>query len=812
MPGSFNIEERRFQAGAGEIATLGRDYDWASNPLGPPAEWPQTLAVAANLILSAPIAMIVLWGPELIQIYNDAYALIAGPKHPAALGQPTQACWPEVWDFNAPIYEAVLRGETRQFSNQLLSIQREGGMEDAWFDLSYSPLHGDHGNIDGVLVTVVETTGRVVAERVRADEVARQRRLFEQAPGFIAVLTGPDHVYEFANAAYARMIGGRDVLGKSVREAMPDIAGQGFYERLDEVYRTGKRFVAEHTEIRLQRGPDQAIDVLYLDFTYEPIVDESGVVTGVFAQGHDVTAAHTAQQKLRDLNADLERRVVERAHERGRTWLINPELMGVLNGQGYFEQSNPAWLSIMGWNEEEVARTPIMALVHPEDVEASNAWFTHLKQGEPVLRFINRVRHKDGTYRWLSWLAVPEDAKIYCSARDISPEVRQADDLQRAEEGLRQAQKMEAVGQLTGGVAHDFNNLLTIIRSSIDFLQRPDLPQHRRDRYMQAIADTVDRAAALTSQLLAFARRQPLMPKVFDLAKQVRSVTELVRPLVGGRVEIVLKLPSAPCLAYADVGQFDTALVNLAVNARDAMNGEGVITISVHPCDAVPAVRENRRREGEFLAISMTDTGTGIAASELEAIFEPFYTTKGVGKGTGLGLSQVFGFTKQSAGEVAVESVLGVGTTLTMYLPSAHGMDATDVGAPPTAARVGGAGTRVLVVDDNETVGRFSTEMLQDLGYETLWVANAADALARLGAPDQSVELVFSDVVMPGMNGLEMAKIIRARHPAIPVVLTSGYSGALTDGLDDFLLVQKPYSVDILSRALQKALAKRSDG
>lgn len=751
-----------------------------------------------------------MWGPDLIQIYNDAYAEIAGHRHPNALGQPTRDCWPEVWDFNAPLYAAVLSGETRRFTGQKLRIQRASGMEDAWFDLSYSPLHGDDRAIEGVLVTVVETTGQMVAERMLAGEVARQRRLFQRAPGFIAILSGPDHVFEFANEAYVRLIGKGDVIGRTVREALPEIAGQGFYELLDAVYRTGKRFTAEETAISLRRGPGEAVEVLYLDFVYEPVLDEDGRVTGVFTQGHDVTAAHTAQQALRDLNADLERQVVERASERGRTWQISPELMGVLNRDARFERSNPAWGAMLGWSAAEIAEMSMFDLIHPEDVQRSEDWFQSLQQGTSIVRFENRFRHKNGHYRSLSWLAVPEDTRVYCSARDITFEVGQTADLRRAEELLRQAQKMEAVGQLTGGVAHDFNNLLTIISSSIDFLQRPDLPVDRRDRYLRAIADTVERAAKLTSQLLAFARRQPLTPRTFDIGKQIRSVVNLMRPLVGSRVEVILNLPQDPCFAYADVGQFETALVNLAVNARDAMDGEGRIAITVKPSDAVPALRAHLRRPGDFLAISVADTGCGVAADKLETIFEPFYTTKEVGKGTGLGLSQVFGFTKQSEGEVEVQSVVGKGTTFTIYLPRSCDLALVDTTSPAPPVRVGGEGFRVLVVEDNEAVGRFSTEMLQDLGYKTVWVANASDALRLLVDGEQQFELVFSDVVMPGMNGLELARVLRERHPGIPVVLTSGYSGALTDGLENFRLVQKPYSVEVLSRVLQAALRERS--
>ncbi len=303
----------------------------------------------------------------------------------------------------------------------------------------------------------------------------------------------------------------------------------------------------------------------------------------------------------------------------------------------------------------------------------------------------------------------------------------------RAEDALRQAQKLEAVGQLTGGVAHDFNNLLTVIKSSTDLLKRPNLPEERRVRYVGAISDTVDRAARLTGQLLAFARRQTLKPEVFAACDGVRAITEMVGTLTGARIKLVTDLPEERVFISADPSQFDTALVNMAVNARDAMDGEGQITITVRPADAIPAMRTHPAVAGRFAAISLSDTGTGIAADRLDQIFEPFFTTKEVGKGTGLGLSQVFGFAKQTGGDVMVSSVVGEGTTFTLYLPHvAAGQRETPTKALEPDVLTVGHDTCVLVVEDNADVGGFSVQALIELGFRPVLAGNADEALAEL--------------------------------------------------------------------------------
>ncbi|GGE82976.1 PAS domain-containing protein [Sphingomonas prati] len=383
--------------------------------------------------------------------------------------------------------------------------------------------------------------------------------------------------------------------------------------------------------------------------------------------------------------------------------------------------------------------------------------------------------------------------------------VARTSELQNAEDALRQSQKMEAVGQLTGGVAHDFNNLLTVIRSATDLLKRPGLSAERRERYIDAISDTADRAAKLTGQLLAFARRQALKPEVIDVGQSLRIISDMLGTLTGSRIVIDIDQPEMPCFTNVDPSQLDTALVNMSVNARDAMGGAGRLAITVRPATQIPAILAEPAITGRFVAIAISDTGSGIDPDKLDRIFEPFFTTKAVGQGTGLGLSQVFGFAKQSGGDIRVESRLGHGTTFTLYLPE------VDEEEPAAAADIAegpadGQGLRVLVVEDNHEVGQFTTQSLAELGYVTILASDAQEALAELASDAGRFDIVFSDVVMPGMNGIALASTIRETYPHLPVVLTSGYSNVLVqDGTHGFELLHKPYSVEQVSRVLRNA-------
>jgi PAS domain S-box-containing protein len=531
-----------------------------------------------------------------------------------------------------------------------------------------------------------------------------------------------------------------------------------------------------------------------------PIRDQQGAVIRWFGTNTDITDQVEAERML-------QQRVAERTAERDRIWRLSPDLMLVARFDGTITALNPAWTTVLGWPRETLIGSSFLHLVHPDDRLATRRELRALAAGQSGKTHENRYRHQDGSYRRLSWTAVPDNQLIHAIGRDVTAERAAEQELAQAQDALRQAQKMEAVGQLTGGVAHDFNNLLTIIRSSTELLRRPELPEARRLRYVDAIAETVDRGARLTGQLLAFARRQALLPELFDVAERLRAIEDMLHTVVGSRIHVVIDADCAPCLVEADASQFETALVNMAVNGRDAMEEQGTLCIRIAEVGAMSAIRGHTGAASSFVSISVADTGGGIPPDRISQIFEPFYTTKEVGRGTGLGLSQVYGFAKQSGGDVSVESKVGLGTTFTLYLPHAEQgarLPPRPIARPQAGTEQGG-GRRVLVVEDNEQVGSFSTQILQDLGYQTVWAANAAEALSLLGGDAAGFDIVFSDVVMPGMSGLELGHEIRRRFPALPVILTSGYSHVLAEeGRHGFPLLQKPYAIETLSAKLRE--------
>ena len=574
---------------------------------------------------------------------------------------------------------------------------------------------------------------------------------------------------------------------------------------------------------------------------YRIIRPNDGQIRWIAAEGHIERDADGKPQRMVGAHIDITdrshaREMLRESEERFRLIANSapvPMWVSRLDGKRAF--ANQAYLDFLGLGYDDALAFDWRTILHPDDMPRI---VQESIDGEASLKpFVLEARYRSasGPWRWMRSESQPRwdpngkhigfigVAHDITAAKEAERELRALNDtleqrikertaqLQSNEEALRQAQKMEAVGQLTGGVAHDFNNLLTIIRSATDFLRRSDLPPARRGRYIDAISDTVDRASKLTGQLLAFARRQPLAPQVFNVGSQVRHIAELIRPLVGARIQIDLDLGHSDCFAVADVVQFETALVNLAVNARDAMSGEGRLAISVRLADGIPELRAGSGFPGDFVAIAVTDTGAGIAVEHLDAIFEPFFTTKEVGKGTGLGLSQAYGFAKQSGGEIRVTSALGLGSTFSIYLPRAARPADAPVAAPRgNDSEAGGRGHRLLVVEDNEEVGRFSTELLEDLGYAIKWVTNAEAALTALSENASGFDLVFSDVIMPGMNGVDLAAVLRDRYPDLPVVLTSGYSSVLAENIDrGFELIRKPYSVEALSLTLRKAIAER---
>ncbi|MBL6081123.1 PAS domain S-box protein [Belnapia sp. T18] len=538
----------------------------------------------------------------------------------------------------------------------------------------------------------------------------------------------------------------------------------------------------------------------------------------LLASSRDVTEGERSREALRLSEARL----------RGA---LSISTVGVMFWGPDFDltEVNDAFLRMTGFSREEAIGRTWQDLTPPEFYAHSAKAIEEVTTLSETTPYEKQYYRKDGSRWWGLFAARRIGDEVVEFALDVTDRkqaeeelrrlnehlevevARRAEQLRRQEDILRQSQKLEAVGQLTGGVAHDFNNLLTVIRSAADLLRRSDLPEDRRQRYVGAIADTASRAAKLTGQLLAFARRQPLKPEVFAVGERLQAVADLVRPLVGARIEIETVIECEGCTVEADPNQFETALVNLAVNARDAMSGEGCLTLKTWLACEVPSTRGHASAPGAFVAVSVSDTGSGMASEMLGRIFEPFFTTKEVGKGTGLGLSQVYGFAKQSGGEIDVDSEVGRGTTFTLYLPRAEAKAVVAPSQPQEGADPPTAGRRnVLLVEDNTQVGEFARQMLEDLGHEATLAPNARAALKLLEEDAGRFDVVFSDVVMPGMNGVELGREIRLRWPNVPIILTSGYSHVLANGgAQEFELLHKPYSVEGLSRALRSRRHER---
>jgi PAS domain S-box-containing protein len=532
----------------------------------------------------------------------------------------------------------------------------------------------------------------------------------------------------------------------------------------------------------------------------DPVYSETGELVGFAKVTRDITHKREAERAL--YQSEQKFRILVQGVKDYAIYMLDPE--------GHVTNWNPGAAAIKGYTASEIIGQHFSRFYTEEDRaagEPARALETALRQGK-YERDAWRVR-KDGTRFWASVLIDPirdETGTLIGFAkvtRDATERRKAQEEIDRTKEALSQAQKMEAIGRLTGGVAHDFNNLLTVIRGSAEILHNPGLPETKRARYIEAIAETADRAALLTGQLLAFARRQPLRPERFEVADRVRGMQHIISTTVGSPVRVEMDLAEDGAAVEADPNQFETAILNMVINAKDAMPSGGKLKISACLASRIPAVRGHAAATGDFVAVSVEDSGAGIEPGVLTRIFEPFFTTKGVNKGTGLGLSQVYGFAKQSGGEITVESTVGKGTSFTLYLPRsrARASDAISDTAQGPAPRL--EPRTILLVEDNETVGEFALGLLTELGQTVIWATHAEAALDILRERRGEFDLVFSDVVMPGASGVELGREIRQRWPELPVVLTSGYSHVLAEeGSHGFTLIQKPYSVKDLVELL----------
>ena len=939
-PGASAFDaDRAFLSGGGRLGKLIAAHDWAATPLGPISRWDVSVKATVSMMLHSAVPIVTLWGEHGVMIYNDAYSFFAGGRHPTLLGSNVREGWPEVADFNDHVMKTGLRGGTLAYSDQELTLHRHGPPEQVWMNLDYSPVRNNHGTPIGVIAFVVETTAKVKAERDINAERARLRQMFEQGPGFMALLTGPDHVFELTNPAYVQLIGQREVRGISAREALSGLQGQGFFDVLDKVMATGEAYVGTAVPVSVQPTPDAPPVLRQVDLVYQPIKADTGEVVGIFAQGVDVTErvqaeadmraseaefrafaqampnhvwaagpdglldwfnervyeysgfqpgdldgtawtgmvhpddvpmagllwqralanGHTYEAEFRlrrvdgswrwhiaravpildaqgaisrwvgtntdiddnratsdalaDLNRTLEARVAARTEERDRMWRLSTDVMLVADFDARVVSINPAGTRLFGWAQNELIGMSFLELVHPDDMASTLAEIDKLTAGATTLNFENRYRHRDGSYRTLSWTAVPDTQHIHAVGRDVTADRASAEALRQAEVALYQAQKMETVGKLTGGVAHDFNNLLQVVAGNLHLLQKSVAGNERAERQVANALAGVSRGAKLSSQLLAFARKQPLEPRVVNPGRLVYGMEDMLRRSLGEEIETETVISGGLWNTAIDPAQLENAVLNLAINARDAMDGSGKLTIEVgnaylddaysgtHP-DVVP---------GQYVVLAVSDTGSGMPREVIEQAFEPFFSTKPEGKGTGLGLSMVYGFVKQSGGHVKIYSEVGHGTTIKLYLPRTH--DKVDAPAVVDFEPVTGGTETILVAEDDDQVRATVIDILGDLGYRILKANDAASALAIIES-GVAIDLLFTDVVMPGaLRSSELARRARAYLPDIAVLFTSGYTenaivhgGRLDAGVD---LIGKPYTQEALARKVRAVLTNQ---
>ena len=661
------------------MGALIRAYDWKANPVGPPGAWPHELRTLVGVMLDAQQPMFAAWGAERRLIYNDAYAPLLGNKHPAALGHPFMAVWPEVETELTPLFDRVFAGESIQMDDICLMLDRHNGPEEAHFAFSYTPVRDDEGVVIGLFCPCTETTERLLIERLQlATAVEREReRIFELSRDLIAVATF----------------------------------------------------------------------------------------------------------------------------------------------DGFLKSINPAWSRQLGRSEAELLSKPFSEIIHPDDLAETGKVVAALRNGEAVHQFHIRLLKADGTPIAFAWSAVPEGASqpnlFYTVGRDVTKENEAAAELLVAQEALRQSQKMEAVGQLTGGLAHDFNNLLTGITGSLEMLQTR-IAQGRLgdlDRYIVAAQGASRRAAALTHRLLAFSRRQTLAPKPTDVAKLVVDMADLIRRTVGPEITVETVNMVGLWTALVDPNQLENALLNLCINARDAMPNGGRVTIETGNrwMDARTA-KERDLEPGQFLSLCVSDTGTGMTPEVMARAFDPFYTTKPIGMGTGLGLSMIYGFARQSGGHVRIYSEVGQGTMVCIYLPRHDGDGSVDAGEVETSdlPRAEQDET-VLVVDDEPTVRMLVTDVLQDLGYRALEAADGTAGLKHLQT-DTRIDLLVTDVGLPGgMNGRQVADAARSLRPDLKVLFITGYAenavlshGHLDRGMH---VLTKPFDMAALATRIRDLIA-----
>ncbi|WP_047301506.1 PAS domain-containing protein [Pseudomonas fluorescens] len=826
--------------------------DWSRSPLGAAGTWPQSLRTAVDIVIHSPIPMLLMWGPELTQIYNNGFALLAGSKHPHAFGQPAHQIWPELRDFTDPIYSAVLQGQVRTYSEQRFTLQHDGKDSEFWLDLTYSPIRDENAQVAGILVTAIETNERrriALELQQRSDESLRVQRNTEERLQLALAATDAVGTWDWdigedrfiADAHFAQLHG-----------IDPARAGQlPISDYLNGVHPEDRALLARSIKHCITHGTEYAEE-------YRLLLP-GGEQRWVFARGRCYKDHHGRPVRFLGAALDLtERKQNEHALRQSQNELqlvINamPILISYVDHEERFRLNNAAYLDWYGLTPQELYGRTIREVIGEEAYFLRSPYIGEALAGR-LCSFSLYTPHRDGSTRHALMNYLPrhgadgavngfyifvidesERKKTEEALRNLNEtleervsarteQLAQANERlqnemferERAEDALRHAQKMEAVGQLTGGIAHDFNNMLTGIIGSLDLMQRY-IANGRADeigRFTEAAVSSANRAAALTHRLLAFSRRQSLDRKTLDVNALIHSLEDLIRRTKGDPIALTLCLAENLWPVSTDVSQLENALLNLVINARDAMpdGGELLIETANVYLDGNDITTLEPVKAGDYLMLAVSDNGSGMTPSVLSKAFDPFFTTKPIGQGTGLGLSMIYGFAQQSGGHVSLDSLPGQGTCVRLYLPRLHGSEpespeAELVEQPAPIA----AGETVMVVEDDPAVRMLVLDLLRELGYNGYEAEDARTALPLLES-NVRVDLLITDVGLPGMNGRQLAEIARQHHPKLKVLFMTGYAqkaaerqGFLEDGMD---MVAKPFSIELLASKIRTMISE----
>jgi PAS domain S-box-containing protein len=790
----------------GEMPRLVLAKDWPKTALGPVETWSPALKAAAETVLASGFPMAVRWGPQLISIYNDAYAALLGPKHPAALGAPIENVWPEIADDLGALNRAILRGERPAFFEKmhLWRVERAAGPEDARFTASYSPIPDPMApnGIGGILVITLETTDEYRTDQQLRhlthkleDEVAqrtRERDRVWQLSEDLMAVTDFNGAIHSANPAWQRLLGWSEAELRQLNVEFlrhPDDAASAKVQRA--------RLAAGQPQARMEnRFRHKDGSWYWFNWT---LATEGDLI---YVIGRNISSDKEITQRARDSERDF--RTLVGAVTDYAIFRLTPDgtvatwNAGAERAKGYLAHE------IIGQNFRKFYTPEEQASGAPERVLARAA-----REGRSEVEGW-RVR-KDGSRFWANVVMDPiydENGRLSGFAkitRDITERREAQLTLERTQGQLAQAQKMDALGQLTGGIAHDFNNMLMVVGGYTQFLkQRLNEPKDKRA--IEAIEFATSRAESLTRQLLTFSRRQSLNRTTVKLSECFDAMRDILATTAKGNVALDISIGDDTWPVMIDVNEFEVAVINLVVNARDAMPKGGRIKITARN-ETIAEHDPGDLLLGDFVVIEVEDEGVGIAAEIMPKVFDPFFTTKGVEKGTGLGLSQVYGFAHQAGGSVRLTSKIDVGTKVILYLPRSRAV-AMPMRDEQSARLIGGSET-ILLVEDNPDVRLIAGSMLEELGYTVRTADSAARALDVLKSDDK-IALVLTDVVMPGpMDGMGLAQHLSKEHGSIKVLLTTGYSQAASDPRTPFAVLRKPYQLATMARAIRNALDQR---